>query len=287
MDHISPIKPALQSDEPLQLDLPAVLRSKLGKKARYIPSFIIRRLEKTICVDRLNALLAHNHPKTGADFCRGVISDLGVDIQAVGTDNLPVASHRRVLIVSNHPLGGLDGMALIAFFEQYYGGRVYFVVNDLLMAVKPLADVFVPINKHGAQSRQAKETLDRVFESDDPVLIFPAGLVSRLDQNGDIKDLEWKKMFVNRAISSQRDIIPVHFGGNNSPFFYKFANRRKKLGLKFNIEMIYLPREIFRSAGKTFRITIGRPIAWQTLEGGRKAVETAQHIRDSVYNLQL
>lgn len=273
------------ADAPLQIDLQAVLRGKMGRKARFVPRWLVRRLEKTICADALNELLRNNHPRRGADFCRGVFADLGVTIQAQGTENLPDPKHRRVVVVSNHPLGGLDGMALIAFFAERYGGRVHFLVNDLLMAVEPLSDVFVPINKHGAQSRDAKRRIDELFEGDDPILIFPAGLVSRLGKNGEVTDLEWKKMFVNRAIASRRDVIPVHFSGHNSQFFYKFARRRKRLGIKFNIEMIYLPRELVRQAGSTFTITCGKPIGWQQLKGGKEAGATATAIRSEVYRL--
>lgn len=177
-------------------------------------------------------------------------------------------------------------MALIDFFSRHFGTPVHFVVNDILMAIKPLNDVFVPVNKHGKQSRQTLATLDRIFNGPDPVIIFPAGLVSRKDKNGDIHDLEWQKMFVNRAITSQRDIIPVYFSGKNSDFFYNFAQRRKKLGLKFNIEMIYLPREVFRAAGTTFTLVCGKTVPWQQLRGGKQAAQTAQQLKDLVYSLK-
>lgn len=270
---------------PIRIDLDKVLKSKLGKKARFVPRFLVRRLEKTICAERLNWLLAHNYPKRGADFCRGVLTDLNVTVNAFGTENLPSPENRRVVIVSNHPLGGLDGMALIDYFTAYFGSPVYFIVNDLLMALEPLGDVFVPVNKHGAQSRNAAAGLDEAFADDRPVIIFPAGLVSRLGPKGEIADLEWKKMFVNRAIAAGRTVIPVFFSGQNSKSFYRLARRRKKLGLKFNIEMLYLPREVFRSEGKTFELKIGRPIDPSELSGGRNAGATALKIRETVYNL--
>jgi len=271
---------------PIKIDLQAVIRAKLGRKSRWIPRFMVRGLERLICQDQLNRLLEVTYPATGAEFCRGVFKDLGVTVSACGTENLPDTENRRVIIVSNHPLGGLDGMALIDFFERRYGGRIHFPVNDFLMAVKPLEKEFVPINKHGRQSRQAMENLDRIFAGNDPIIIFPAGLCSRLQKGNVIADLEWKKMFVAKAREYHRDIIPVFFEGLNSKFFYKFARWRKRSGLKFNIEMILLPREVFKSRGKNFVIHCGQAIPWQSLETTESPTATAQNIKQTVYQLK-
>lgn len=271
---------------PIKIDLQQVLKAKMGKKARWVPGWLVRRLERTIHQQELNDLLTHNYPRRGAEFCRGVLSDLDVKVDVIDMENLPDPSNRRVLIVSNHALGGLDGMALIDVFQRRYGGQVYFLVNDMLMAIEPLTDVFVPVNTVGAQSRQALMRVDQVMAGDDPVLIFPAGLVSRLGSHGVIQDLEWKKMFVNKAVKYHRDIIPVFFDGENSRFFYKFARFRRRSGIKFNIEMIYLPGEVFGSRGKTFSIRCGHTIPWQTLKDGAKAAATAADIKNIVYQLK-
>lgn len=272
---------------PIKINVKAIVNERLGAVARVVPSFLIRKLEKLICQERLNALLEHNFPMEGADFCRGVLSDLNVKVEMVNADRLPSVSQRRVIIVSNHPLGGLDGMALIDYFTRRYGGQVKFIVNDLLMAVKPLAPVFLPINKHGHQSRASLTAIDQVMKGDDPVLIFPAGLVSRqLQAGGEIADLEWKKMFVNRAIAFQRDVLPIYFDGTNSESFYSFARRRTSLGLKFNFEMALLPSEVFKAEGKTFRINCGKLIPWQSLAGGTEAESEAQAMRRIVYELK-
>ncbi len=268
------------------IDLGAVLASKLGRRARFVPKWLVRYLERVICADRLNAISDNNHGKRGAEFCRGVLADLNVKVTGTGKDKLPDKSHRRILIVSNHPLGGLDGLALIDFFESYFGGQVYFVVNDMLMAIEPLTDVFVPVNKHGAQSRTAAKAIEDVLASDNPVLIFPAGLVSRLGDDGTICDLEWKKMFVNKAVEYQRDIIPVFFSGENSRFFYKFARLRKRSGIKLNIEMVRLPREVFEQENGNFNIVCGDTISWRQLSHGAQAAATAQRIKQIVYSLK-
>ena len=269
----------------IQINLRQIVRERLGRYSRLGPGFVLRYLEKTVCQDRLNELLRNNFPREGAEFCEGVLADLDVGLTVVGEDKLPSPAQRRVVFVSNHPLGGLDGMALIAWATRRYGGKVHFVVNNLLDAVAPLRSVFVPVNKHGSQSRESIRAIDEAFAGEDPVLVFPAGLCSRRGSNGEIADLEWQKMFVNKAVEHHRDVVPLYFSGRNSDFFYNFAKIRKQLGLKFNIEMIYLPSEIFRARGSRFTLVCGDTIGWQELRSGKAAMEQAAEIRSLVYSL--
>lgn len=270
---------------PLEINVGEVLRQRIPRYWRFIPRGLVRWLERIVCQDELNRLLRDNFPRRDADFCRGVLDDLGVTVNFHNLDNLPPKELTRVLFVSNHPLGGLDGMALIDFVRTYYGVAPRFIVNDLLNAVEPLSDTFIPVNKHGAQSREAILRLDEAFASDAPLLMFPAGLVSRRGKKGVVADLEWQKMFVAKARQYGRDIIPLHFYGENSSFFYKFAKFRRRIGLKFNIEMIYLPREVFRSKGKTFDVVVGKPIPHASLDDMAPA-RKAQQIRQMVYALE-
>ncbi len=270
----------------MKIDVDGVLRQRIPRYYRYIPRFIIKWLERTICQDRMNELLEKNKSKTNAEFCTGVLEDLNISYEVIGEENLPPMENRRVVIVSNHPLGALDGMTMIDYITKRYGGNVKFVVNDLLMAIKPLNGVFLPINKHGKQSRNSSNAIDEAMAGNDPIIIFPAGLCSRRQPDGTICDLEWRKMFVNKSVEYQRDVIPMYFDAENSSFFYKFAKLRMRLGIKFNIEMIYLPREIFRSENAKFLIKVGKPISWSTLNSGKHASTQASKIKSIVYNLK-
>ncbi len=276
----------LEADNQIQqIDIDAVLRSRIGKYYRFIPRFLVSKLAKLIRQEQFNWLIRHNAGKTGAEFCSGVLADLDVSTDFHGAENLPAPADTRVVFISNHPLGGLDGMALIEAIGRHYGRNPQFIVNDLLTAIKPLSNVFLPINKHGTQSRQAVADIEKAFESDAPIIIFPAGLVSRRQKGGRIEDLRWQKMFVTKSRQYQRDIIPLHFCGENSPFFYKFAKFRKRLGLKFNIEMIYLPREVFRCANTKFKVVVGERIPWQQMANGESAQATADRLHRLVYSL--
>ena len=273
----------MESLSPLQLDVEEIVKNKAPKYASKIPGFAFRYLERVICQEGLNELLRENHGKEGVEFATAVLSDLNVSIKVIGEENIP--DEGRFTFASNHPLGGLDGMGLISWFGKKYEGKIKFMVNDLLMNVKPLAPVFLPINKHGGQAKGSTEIINKAYESDDQILVFPAGLVSRC-QGKDIRDLEWKKAFITKTVQFRRDIIPLYFDGLNSGRFYKFAQIRKRLGLKFNIEMIYLPSEMFKSRNKTFRVYVGKPIPWQSLDKSKTVAEWAEYIKDIVYHIK-
>ena len=271
------------NEKVMKIDLDAVMKSRAGKYNRFIPRFMVSWLKKVICQDDLNLMLSVNAGKTGGDFCRGVIDHLEVNPIFHGEENLP--STPRVTFVSNHPLGGLDGMILIDYVcRRYPGTEPKFIVNDLLTTIEPLNNVFLPVNKHGAQSRKNSRIIDEAFAGDSPMLVFPAGLCSRRGDNGLIADLTWHKMFVKKSIEHNRIVIPVYFRGQNSSFFYNFARLRSLSGMKFNIEMVLLPSEVFKSRGKTFDIFFGTPLSTDALKNG-SAEEVAAEIRKLVYGL--
>lgn len=271
----------------MQIDVDQTLRSRVPRLHRWMPRWLVRRLEKVVCQDEMNEMLAIAGHRRGSEFCRAVLDHLDVKVVVSGVNNIDSVIGDRLLFISNHPLGGLDGIALIDFVRRMTGKEPRFIVNDLLMAIEPLGDVFVPINKHGAQSRDAVRRVDEAFAGDRPVIIFPAGLVSRRGRNGVIADLKWQKMFVIKAKQAGRIIIPLYFEGENSSFFYKFAKWRKRLGIKFNLEMIRLPREVFKARGSRFALYVGQPVASQDVMGrDETASQAAERFREVVYNLK-
>lgn len=282
----------MEHDKIIKIDLGQVLAARAPRLSRFIPRRLVRWLERLVCQDDLNRILEENAGKTGAEFCRGVLESLDVKVNVSHPERLPAKDCRRVVFVSNHPLGGLDGIALIDMIQSHYGGQVWFVVNDLLMAVKPLADVFLPINKLGKQSRQSLARIEEAFAGNDPIIIFPAGLVSRYRKvqcNGKemkmVHDLPWQKMVVNKCIIHKRDVVPMFFSGTNSMDFYKKANLRERLGLRFNFEQVLLPREMISSRGKTFTVTVGHIKPYTEFGSGKDAAFHAMSLCSEVYRL--
>lgn len=269
--------------KPLRIDVDSVIRQRLPRHYKYIPRFVIRWVERIIKQDGLNKILADIGENKGVDAADIALADLNVAYNAVNEDNIP--SEGRFIFASNHPLGGLDGMALISLIGHRYNGEIKFIVNDLLMAVKPFDNVFMPINKHGRQSREYALEIEKQYNGNKQMITFPAGLCSRKLKGGMIGDLKWQKFVVSQAISSQRDIIPIFFDGRNSKFFYRFAKFREKLGIKFNVEMILLPREMFKCSGQKFNVYFGEPIKWQSLDA-KNARGEAERLREMVYDLK-
>lgn len=271
-------------EEPIKIDVRAAVVSKMPRYSKFIPRFATNALARLICQDELNSLLEHNRDKEGVEFSRALLKDLNISLKVDGEENMP-NENKPAIFVSNHPLGGLDGIALIEMLGGKYDDNLKVIVNDILMQVKPLAKVFLPINKHGAQSRQSAQEIDAAFKEGKQMLVFPAGLCSRALKSGEIADLEWQKSFVRQSVEYQRDVIPIHFDGYNSQFFYRFAKLRVKLGIKFNFEMILLPRELFKNRNQTFKVRIGKAIPWQTFTTDKPLGEYASMVREKVYEL--
>lgn len=270
--------------ESIHIDIKNTFRQKMPKYAKYIPGFVYRWVADFICQDELNRLLDENEGRTGWRFAEGLMKSLDITLKVEGMENIPETG--RFVFACNHPLGGLDGIALIGILGKKYDDGLRCMVNDILMAVKPLENVFLPINKHGAQSKASMKALDEAYMGDFQILMFPAGLCSRKQDNGEICDLEWKKSFIAKSVETQRDVIPIHFEGLNSQFFYKFARFRKRAGIKFNLEMVRLPREMVKSKGTTYTIHIGKQIPYTVFDKSRTQQEWAKYVKDVVYSLK-
>ena len=269
------------SNQPIRIDVDSVLRERLPRHYKYIPRFAVRWLERTICQDRLNAILTKMAGRNSVDAATAALHEMDITVKASGMDRLPDG---RYMFVSNHPLGGLDGLALISLLGNHYDHKIKFLVNDLLMAVEPLRDVFLPVNKYGSQSRATAADIEQALQGTGQFITFPAGLCSRMQPDGTIADLTWQKAAVVHAVNYQRDIVPIFFDAQNSRFFYRFAQWRKRLGIKFNIELIFLPKEMIKKCGSTLHVVIGAPIPWSSLDASRPKQEAAR-LRDLVINM--
>jgi len=260
------------------IDIEGVIKSKSPGLAKVMPRFILNYVKRLIHEDFINDFLYTNRDLMGLDFVDAIIEWFGAIVKVHGEENIPKDS--RVILAANHPLGGLDGVALMQVVGKVRKD-IIFPVNDLLMYLPNLQELFIPINKHGSNTENIR-IIQETFESEKLMLYFPAGLVSR-KQRGKIEDLKWKKTFIAKAKQYKRDVIPVFIHGNNSKRFYRIANFRKTFRIGANIEMLFLPDEMHKQRNKTIEIIVGKAIPFETFDKSHNFNEWAQKVKNYVY----
>lgn len=262
------------------IDIATLIKDRAPGLNRWLPGLAVSWLKRKLHEDEINTIMHELKDVYGVDFNNGVIEKLGAKVESVNAHHIP--SSGGIILAANHPLGGLDGMAFVKTIAEVRPD-IHFVVNDVLKNLKNYGDVFIGINKIKTTSASSLRTVESVLLTDEAIGFFPAGLVSR-KQNGEIRDLQWKKSFVTQAIDHKRLIVPAFIEGENSKFFYRFANFRKSIGIKANIEMLFLPDEMFRKKGYTVKVHFGKPFDPAILDNSRTHWGWADHIKQYIYS---
>lgn len=264
------------------IDIREVIRKKNPRLLSVLPRFIIAYLRRILHEDDMNNFMnVHGHLE-GLDFANTVLAHFGVKTELHGIEHM--RRNGGVIYAANHPLGGLDGLAMMHELGKYRKD-LKFMANDIVANIKQLRPLFIPVNKHGSQDRDILNIFNETLESEQAFVVFPAGLVSRKQPHG-IQDLEWKKTFISQARRFKKDVVPVFIEGRNSHFFYNLARIRKWLGINANIEMFYLVDEMFAQKSKTIRIHLGDPISWNTFDKSKTDKAWAAELRQKVYQLR-
>ena len=263
------------------IDLENIIRSKNPKLLKMLPRFVLNKIKKIIHENDVNDFIKNHGHNYDFDFANAIIREFRVNVIVKGIEHVPEKG--GVIMASNHPLGGFDAMVLLHAISNKRMD-VKFLVNDILLQLENLKNLFIGVNKHGKNSSDFIRDIDKLYSSDKGIFVFPAGLVSR-KQNGVIKDLEWKKSFVSKAKQHNKNIVPVFIDGKNSGRFYNLALWRKKLGVKTNIEMLFLVDELYRQQGKTITIIFGKALPHQIFDSQFTDQEWAQKIKEHAYSL--
>lgn len=257
-----------------------LIASKNPRLIKWIPGFIIRYVERIVHQEEINTFL-REHDSVNQQFCTDVVNYLNITYEFRGLENIPKSG--KCVLAMNHPLGGMDALILVDALKEHRTD-IKFIVNDLLMNLQRLNDIFVGVNKHGKTKGSSLKQVNDLFASEQLVCIFPAGLVSRRVK-GKIQDLDWKKTFVKQSKLNDQTIVPTHINGRLSNFFYRLANFRKFIGIKANIEMLYLADELFKQRNQHIVFTVGEPLSTEDLQQFKNDKEAARWIRNYVLNL--
>ena len=264
------------------VDIEKLIEEKNPKLAKWLPGFVVRYLKRTIHEDETNAFMAKTQDYDTYEFVAEVIDYLKIKVNIKGLENIP--KEEGAILVANHPLGGMDAISILHEIK-HLRTDVKFIVNDILLHLKNLESIFVGVNKHGVNTKESLRAVDELFATNNLVFLFPAGLVSRKSK-GKIEDLEWKKTFVTRARKYSKDVIPIYIEGSLGNFFYRLSNFRSKIGIKANIEMLYLVDELYKQRNKTIDIIIGDRIPASTFDRSKKDIEWAAWTKEKAYALK-
>lgn len=261
------------------IDIEKAIHSKNPTLLKWMPGFVLSYIKKVTHETWMNEVLGRINHLKGIDFVNGIIEEFELEVELIGEEKIP--KEGGVIIAANHPLGGMDGIALM-----YALGKIRpdirFLVNDLLMAFENFEPLFVPVNKLGRNSQDTLAKIEEAYADNFAVLVFPAGLVSRKSGTG-IRDLQWKKSFITKAKKYKKDILLCFIEGKNSNFFYNLADWRKKLGVKANVEMFYLVDEMYKQRGQKVKIRIGEQIAFESLTNENSDAKWAEILKEKVY----
>lgn len=263
------------------IDVERIISTKNPKLLKYIPNFLLRYIKKTLHEKQVNTFIDRHKDKNSFEFCKAVIEYFNIQLNVEGLENIPKTG--GTILACNHPLGGMDAMALVIVIEPIRKD-IKFIVNDILLNLENLKEMFVGVNKVGKNQKESLKKVDELFDTDQLICLFPAGLVSR-KKNGKVRDLEWKKTFVTRSKKREKQILPVYLDGELSNFFYRLSNLRSALKIKANIEMFYLVNELYKQKNKSMKVVFGDPIASHTLDKNKTDLEWAQVIKNKVYQL--
>lgn len=267
---------------PQLIDVNKIFKDKNPGLYKILPAFILNFIKKVIHQDEMNLILDKGKKTDGIEFATIVLNEMGVKVTCIGLENIPASG--AVIVSANHPLGGLDAMAIISLVGQKRRD-LKFLVNDILTLLPNFGEVFVPVNKFGSNAKSNLERIETIYASDAAVILFPAGFCSR-KRDGKVQDFDWVKSFVAKAQKYQHPIVPIFVRGKNTSWFYNLAQFRMAIGIKANIEMFYLADEMFKQKGQTIEIIIGKPIDSNLLDAKHSAKEWASLIKKFVYLLE-
>lgn len=230
----------------------------IDKRSPMIKKSLFKIAQKLIHEDKINQFLKQNDHLRGFEFIDAVLDYFEFDFTYADNEKMNIPTSGKVVIVANHPLGALDALCLLKLIGSVRQD-VKIVANDFLAGFDVLEDLFIKIDNF--QSKQTKENIKKVYEalnSDQAVIIFPAGEVSRATPKG-ILDGKWQKGFLKFAQRSHSPILPILVEAKNSKTFYTLSILNK------TFSTILLSDEMFKKRNKKISMKIGKIIPYENI----------------------
>ncbi len=266
------------------VDVKSLLKKSKNKFFRKSP-FVAKYIAKVIREKQMNDVYQKYKDLQGIDFVNALLfEEFKVKINIKGAEN--VDKTKKNIYVANHPLGGIDALSFL-YVVNSVQGKVISPSNEFFEYIPNIHPLIVGINVFGKNTKEKIKRMNEAFRTDNQIMIFPAGEVSR-KINRKIIDPKWQKMFVMKAVEFDRNIVPVHISGQNSKKFYRTAKIRKLLGIKTYVETMLLPQEMMKQYGMELNFTIGKSITPQEIKNSKISnAQWADKIKKYVYSLTI
>ena len=264
-----------------QIDIKNIIKTGSSIHLNKIPNFAFTLIEKIIKQDEINRILDKYSDYQEIDFLNKLIEHFNIKIEIEGIENLP--ENGKCFFVGNHIYGFLDGLIILKIVGEKYG-NLKFIGNEVFLLIPNLRPMVAAVNMFNKSPKEYLLALNEVYKSDLPITHFPNGFVSRIYKRK-VKDKYWKKSFIVKAVSCERNIVPIRFYGRNSNFFYTFFIIRRFFRIKAELETLLLPREFFNKRNKTIKVKIGKMIPYKNFDKSKSYSDWAQEIKELVYEL--
>lgn len=243
-------------------------------------TLVLKAAKKLIKQDEFNQIIAKNRHLRGYAFLDKLLNHCRCSYQVSNRSMSNIPSEGRLIIVANHPIGTLDGLALIKLIRTVRPD-VRVVANRILNQLEPLASLFFPVDVLGdkASLKTSFKQIMAALHNEEAVIFFPAGEVSRITPKG-VRDGEWQNGFLRFARKTQCLILPIHIKAKNSALFYSLSTLYKPLGT------LLLVQEMFNKKDLEIKFRVGAPIpsvAFAESEGSDEWL--CQRFRKHVINL--
>ncbi|MDX9789701.1 MAG: GNAT family N-acyltransferase [Candidatus Kapaibacterium sp.] len=246
-----------------RIDIREILKDKLPGLFHKYPDFavnmLIKFLNSFLKIEDINNFLSKSSHTHGFEFIGQLFEELNFAYKLSSLDKYKIPSEGRLIIVSNHPLGGLDGLALLKAIGEVRQD-VKIIANDVLQNIENLSELFLPLDVYSkSKQKQQIQNIENALNEDQAIIIFPAGKVSRLQASG-VKDLKWANGALRFSAKFQAPILPVFIEARNSAAFYLLSLLHQRIG------MFMLPQELFRQRNSSIDIKIGDLIPGTTFK---------------------
>ena len=251
----------------------------LSQKPDLIRKPTLSILRKLINESEINNFLDQHQNTLGINFIDAVFDYFNFSYAISNRDKQNIPAQGRVVIIANHPLGSLDGLALLKLVSEVRRD-VRIVANDMLMNFAQLEKLFIPLDNMTSTSfRRSYKNVLTALENDEAVIIFPAGEVSRTSPTG-IKDGKWRAGFLHFARKTNSPVLPIHVNGKNSALFYSASLLAKPLSTAM------LAGEMFKQRNSTLLFRVGEMIPVSELNSDQVADKALlKRLKKHLYSL--